>query len=80
MENSNKPRATCPSCSKPGLVTEAVGDGKVRKSCHSCGFNEVRDQQGRQLLTDDLGQGSVRTEQAVPTGRQYLVEGSGKST
>jgi hypothetical protein len=57
-------------------MTEAVGDGKVRKSCSSCGFNEVVDQKGRQLLTDDVGQGSVRQEQVEPgKGPQLLTEG-----
>lgn len=67
--------ARCPKCGSAGLVTEAIGDGKVRKSCHSCGLNEVQDRQGRQLLTDDVGQRAVRREQVNPSGPQYLTEG-----
>jgi hypothetical protein len=45
-------------------------EGKVRLTCQKCGFVEVRDQQGRQLLTDNVsGQG-----QAQPSA-QYLTEG-----
>ncbi len=75
MENQS-PTPTCPKCQAPGLMTEAVGDGKVKKSCRTCGFSEVRDTAGRQLLTDDRSQGAVRTEQVAPgAGPQYLVEG-----
>lgn len=75
MNEKRNAAPKCPSCGNPGLMTEAVGNGRVRKSCRSCGFNEVRDQQGRQLLTDDVSQGAVRTEQVAPTGPQYLIEG-----
>jgi ribosomal protein S27AE len=80
MDNGNQngqraQQGNCPKCHQGRLMTEALGEGKVRKSCGACGFNEVNDQQGRQLLTDDLNQGAVRTEQVAPTGPQYLVEG-----
>ena len=75
-QNQAHAATSCPKCKAPGLMTEAVGDGKVKKSCRSCGFSEVRDNVGRQLLTDDVNQGAVRTEQVdAPAGPQYLTEG-----
>lgn len=46
-------------CSNPNcdgqVLTESLGEGKVRVTCQKCGLSEVKDQEGRQLLTDDKG-------------------------
>lgn len=56
----------CPKCNKPGMLSEAVGDGKVRKKCNECGFTETVDNEGRKLLTDEMPPADQR---------QYLTEG-----
>jgi hypothetical protein len=43
----------CPKCNAPGLLVEASPDGKTQKvRCQKCGFTEVKDHQGRKLLTE----------------------------
>jgi hypothetical protein len=63
----------CPKCNAPGLIVESSSDGKTRHiKCNSCGLNEVKDVQGRSLLTE------VPTSphlQSTPGGRQLLTEG-----
>jgi len=45
----------CPKCNEPGLLVEQSPDGKTkRETCQKCGYNEVKDQQGRQLLQEVL--------------------------
>lgn len=63
----------CPKCNAPGLIVESSEDGKTKKvKCNSCGLNEVRDSQGRTLLTE-VPTGS-RLQESVG-GRQLLTEG-----
>jgi len=43
----------CPKCGAAGLLVEASADGKTRtEKCQKCGYTEVKDQQGRKLLTE----------------------------
>ena len=50
----------CPQCNEPGCLVESSPDGKTEKiKCQKCGLNEVRDKQGRKLLTEVL---PARTE------------------
>jgi transposase-like protein len=43
----------CPKCNAPGLLVEASPDGKTQTlKCQKCGFTEVKDTQGRKLLTE----------------------------
>jgi len=44
----------CPRCGKDALLIEGLGEGKTRVSCQSCGFQEIKDDKGRGLLTDDM--------------------------
>ena len=55
----------CPKCGENTLLTEGQGGGKVRIKCSSCGLVEIRDEQGRQMLTDDMPQ---------PDRSRYLTE------
>ena len=41
----------CPKC-KEAMLTEAVAPNKVKVTCQKCGLSEVRDTQGRKLLTE----------------------------
>jgi len=48
---------TCPKCNSPGLLVEASPDGKTKTlRCQKCGFTEVKDNQGRKLLTEVMPQ------------------------
>ena len=53
----------CPKCGKQVLI-EALGDGKKRLLCQSCGFNQITDDQGRRLLTEvpEVNKGRYLTE------------------
>ena len=42
----------CDKCNMPMLV-EDLGEGHKRYKCQKCGLNEVKDPQGRKLLTDE---------------------------
>jgi hypothetical protein len=44
---------TCPKCGGQVLV-EALGEGRVRTTCQQCHLSEVRDEQGRRMLTDNM--------------------------
>jgi hypothetical protein len=44
----------CPKCGSRSVLVEALGDGKTRLICQNCRHQEVRDSQGRGLLTDDM--------------------------
>ena len=41
----------CSKCNAPRLC-EDLGEGDKRYRCQKCGLNEVRDREGRKLLTD----------------------------
>lgn len=41
----------CVKCSAPMLV-EDLGEGHKRYKCQKCGLSEVKDREGRKLLTD----------------------------
>jgi len=56
-------------CKKPRIMTEALGNGRVRKYCKECGESQVEDASGRQYLTDELMQ------LHESSGQQYLCEG-----
>lgn len=56
----------CPRCNSTNVLTEALEEGRVKVVCQQCGFSEVRDPQGRQMLTDNMPQ---------PDCREYLTEG-----
>jgi len=40
----------CPSCHGPSATTVGLGEGRVRVTCATCGFAEVRDVRGRKHL------------------------------
>lgn len=50
----------CAKCKSQNVMVEGVGEGKVRVTCQGCGMSEVKDQQGRKMLTDDMGGGDRR--------------------
>jgi hypothetical protein len=45
----------CPGCGRPSLIVEDLGDGRKKRKCSKCGFNEIVDEKGRRLLTGDMG-------------------------
>lgn len=53
----------CKACQSPMMV-EALGEGKIRIVCPRCGVQEVRDDKGRSLLTDD---------RPMPGGRHLIT-------
>jgi len=44
----------CRKCKSKQVIVEGVGEGKVRVTCQQCLETSVIDDQGRQLLTDDM--------------------------
>lgn len=42
----------CPKCGSNKAIMEALQEGKKRIRCQQCGLNEIRDREGRKLLTD----------------------------
>jgi ribosomal protein S27AE len=42
----------CPKCGKQNLLVEGLGEGKTRLTCQACGYSEVKDREGRPLLTE----------------------------
>lgn len=42
----------CPKCGSQNLLMEGVGDGKTKLTCQACGHSEVKDREGRPLLTE----------------------------
>lgn len=44
----------CPKCQHAELIVESVSEHSklVRAKCLKCGFNEIRDQFGKKLLTE----------------------------
>ena len=62
----------CPKCNAPGLIVESSSDGKTKHlKCNSCGLSEVKDTQGRSLLTEVPS----FSHPSSPGGRQLLTEG-----
>ena len=60
----------CNKCGKDTLLAEDLGGGKKKLHCSSCGLTEIKDAQGRKLLTeDDPMRAPARAE------RRLLVEG-----
>lgn len=53
----------CKTCQSQMMV-EALGEGKIRVVCPRCGMQEVKDDKGRSLLTDD---------RPVPGGRHLIT-------
>ncbi len=43
----------CQKCNSSNVLVEGVGEGKTKITCQACGLSEVKDIQGRQMLTDD---------------------------
>jgi hypothetical protein len=43
----------CQKCGSGNVLVEGVGEGKTKVTCQACGVAEVKDQQGRKMLTDD---------------------------
>jgi predicted nucleic-acid-binding Zn-ribbon protein len=56
----------CPKCGSTNVLTESLEEGRVKVTCQNCGHSEVKDPQGRQMLTDNMPQ---------PDRREYLTEG-----
>lgn len=56
---------TCDKCGSDKLLVEGLLEGKVKVTCRECGMSEVRDAQGRRMLTDDM---------PAPDRRQYLTD------
>jgi predicted nucleic-acid-binding Zn-ribbon protein len=56
----------CPKCGSTNVLTESLEEGRVKIICQNCGYSEVKDPQGRQMLTDDM---------PAPDRREYLTEG-----
>jgi len=50
----------CKKCGSGKVLSEGVGEGKVKVTCQECGMNEVKDEQGRKMLTDDRPVSDVR--------------------
>jgi DNA-directed RNA polymerase subunit M/transcription elongation factor TFIIS len=45
----------CPNCNKVLVVENLDLDGKTKRlRCFSCGYEEIIDNKGRKLLTDNL--------------------------
>lgn len=49
----------CPECGHPEVLVESKPNGDKRINCPKCGLNEVLDKDGRKLLLDTVGSGSV---------------------
>lgn len=70
----------CQKCGKPTLIVEDLGGGKKKLHCSSCGLNEIKDSQGRKMLTETmpLGQnvlvGTMDEGSFLPK-RRLLTEG-----
>jgi predicted nucleic-acid-binding Zn-ribbon protein len=47
----------CPKCQHPEVLVEDLGAGSKKIKCPKCGLNEIRDKEGRKLLTGDTGEG-----------------------
>jgi len=56
----------CSRCGSEKVLTEGLDEGRVKITCQNCGHTEIKDQQGRKMLTDDM---------PTPDRRQYLTEG-----
>jgi uncharacterized Zn finger protein len=56
----------CTKCGSSKVLTEGLDNGKIKVTCQECGHSTIKDQQGRQMLTDDA---------PVPDRREYLTEG-----
>jgi ribosomal protein S27E len=54
----------CKKCGSEQVVTEGLLDNKVKVTCQKCGESEIKDAQGRQMLTDDM---------PAPDRRRYLA-------
>lgn len=46
----------CGKCGSTKVLTESVAEGRVRVVCQECFHSELRDNEGRKFLTDDMGQ------------------------
>jgi ribosomal protein S27E len=49
----------CPDCGNPQVLVESTPAGDKRVKCSKCGLDEVRDSQGRRLLTDSGNRGNT---------------------
>lgn len=49
----------CPKCGSQEALVESKPNGDKHVTCSKCGFDEVRDSQGRKLLLDTVGGGDV---------------------
>ena len=43
----------CKSCKAKKVLVEGLIEGKSKVTCQECGYSEIRDPKGRQMLTDD---------------------------
>jgi len=45
----------CPKCGKEMVMENLDPEGKTKRvRCQSCGYFEVKDDEGRKMLTDDM--------------------------
>lgn len=44
----------CRSCGGDKVLVEGLTEGKSKITCQKCSYSEIRDPQGRRMLTDDL--------------------------
>jgi len=56
----------CTRCGSERVLTEGLEDGRVKTTCQECGLSQVKDKEGRQMLTDNM---------PTPDRREYLTEG-----
>lgn len=61
----------CPACNSQ-LIKESVGGGNVRTYCRRCGYSEVVDNKGRQLL---IGEHRSSRSEARSKPGNLLLEG-----
>ena len=43
----------CKSCKAKKVLVEGLGEGRSKITCQECGYSEIKDSKGRQMLTDD---------------------------
>ena len=55
----------CKRCGEEKVLVDGLLEGKMKVVCRKCGFQEIRDNEGRQMLTDDMPQ---------PDRSKYLTE------
>lgn len=46
----------CKNCGAKKVLVEGLTEGKSKVTCQECGYHEIRDPEGRKMLTDDMPQ------------------------